>query len=259
VTATDRYETLRVALDDHGVLAITLDRPSRLNAASFAMFEELAEVVEGAAADDHVRAVVLTGEGPHFSAGADLGDFEFTSTGQCAAFNHRVNRTYLSLERCWKPVIAGVRGYAYGFGLEITLPCDMVLASPTARFALPEVRVGLLPAVTVLRGVHLLGRRAISAMALTGDPVDAERALQIGLVNEVVADEELDGAVLALARRLAATPPCSVQVLKQILHRGAGDDYDEIGAFMPGLLLSEDLKEGRAAFAERRPPVFRGT
>ena len=255
---TENLQTLRLDISD-AVATITFDRPDRHNAASFEMFAELADVIDELSDDDAVRAVVLTGSGPHFSAGADLGGFEFHASRDAFEFMHRVNRTYLGLERLFKPVVAAVRGYAFGFGLEITLPCDIVVASETAVFGLPEIRLGLLPAVTLLRGARLMGRRAISHMALTGERLGAERALQIGLCNEVVADDDLDEHVAALARRLAAGPPLAIEVTKRILHRRAADDYDEMTAFMPGLLLSEDLREGRAAFAERRAPQFRGT
>ncbi len=251
-------ETLQVSVDRR-VATVTLNRPEHMNAATFTMFDELETTVARLAGDAGVGALVLIGAGDHFSAGADIGNFEFNTSSDAFTFTRRVNRTYLGLERFWKPVVAAVRGYALGFGLEITLPCDIVVASDTARFGLPEIRLGLLPAVTLTRGVRMMGRRAISYLALTGDQIDANRARQIGLCNLVVPDDQLEKTVATMAARLAQGPPLAIEVTKRIIHRGASDDYDEITCFMPGLLLSQDLKEGRAAFADRRKPEFRGT
>lgn len=238
---------------------ITLHRPDRLNAGSPTLFTELAETVESFDGDDDVQAVVLTGgDGKAFSAGADLGGMTFDSMGNCRNFIRIAHAPFEAIERLPKVVIAAVNGYAFGFGTEIALACDLVLASEKARFGLREMNHGLVPAVTITRGIDMIGRRRVAWMAYTSDDLSAEDAREYGFVNKVVPHESLVDEYTALAQRIAKRAPLAVAATKWTLNKFAGGHYREGENLMPAIFASQDVAEGRAAFEERREPVFRG-
>ena len=249
----DRYSS-----DPYAV--VTLNRPDKLNAGSPTLFKELGEVMRSFDNDNDVRAVVLTGgEGKSFSAGADLGGMTFDDMGTCYSFIRRCNEAFESIENLPKPVIAAVNGYAFGFGLEVTLSCDIVLASEKARFSLREMNHGLVPAVTLTRGIDIIGRRRVAWLAYTSEDITAEEAIGYGMVNKVVPHEELSDEAHALARRLAKRPPIAVAVTKRLLNGGAGAHYRAAENLMPAVFMSDDVEEGRKAFEEKRDPVYRGS
>lgn len=238
---------------------ITLHRPDRLNAGSPTLFAELAETVESLDGDRGVQAVVLTGgDGKAFSAGADLGGMTFDTMSACRSFIRIAHAPFEAIERLPKVVIAAVNGYAFGFGTEIALACDLVLASDKARFGLREMNHGLLPAVTITRGVDMIGRRRVAWMAYTSDDLSAEDAREYGFVNKVVPHESLVAEYTALARRVAKRAPLAVATTKWTLNKYAGAHYREGENLMPAIFASQDVAEGRLAFDERRDPVFRG-
>lgn len=244
---------------DERYAVVTLHRPDHLNAGSPDLFRELGEVMRGFDHDDAVRAVVLTGgDGRSFSAGADLGGMTFDNMGNCYWFIRRCNEAFESIERLPKVVVAAVNGYAFGFGLEITLACDLVLASDKARFGLREMNHGLVPAVTLTRGLDIIGRRRVAWMAYTSDDLSAEEAREAGFVNKVVPHERLVAEYQALAARMAKRAPLAVATSKRILNKGAGSHYREAENVMPSIFISRDVAEGRDAFAERREPDFAG-
>lgn len=254
------YETLfveRHTADRYAV--VTLDRPDKLNAGSPTLFRELATAISSFDRDDTVRAVVLTGgDSKAFSAGADLGGMTFDSMGNCYDFIRICHEPFEAIETLPKPVIAAVNGYAFGFGLEISLVCDLVLASDRARFSLREMNHGLLPAVTVTRGIDIAGRRRIAWMALTSDDFTAQEAQEFGFVNKVVPHDELVPTYEELAARLAKRAPLAVAATKRLLNKGAGAHYREGENLMPAIFASHDVEEGRKAFEERRSPVYEG-
>jgi enoyl-CoA hydratase/carnithine racemase len=238
---------------------VTLHRPDVLNAGSPTLFRELAETISGFDADDDVRAIVLTGgDSKAFSAGADLGGMTFDSMGNCRSFIRQAHAPFEAIERVSKPVIAAVNGYAFGFGTEIMLVCDLAIASDKARFGLREMNHGLVPAVTITRGIDMIGRRRVSWMALTSDDLSAEEAREFGFVNKVVPHDRLVEEYTALAVRLAKRAPLAVAVTKWTLNKAAGAHYREGENLMPAIFASKDVAEGRHAFEERREPVFRG-
>jgi enoyl-CoA hydratase/carnithine racemase len=253
-------ETLYVEKDPAARYAVvTLHRPDVLNAGSPDLFRELAETVASFEDDDTVRAVVLTGgDGKAFSAGADLGGMTFDSMGNCRTFIRLAHAPFEAIERLGKVVIAAVNGYAFGFGTEIALACDLVIASDKARFGLREMNHGLVPAVTITRGVDMIGRRRVAWMAYTSDDLSAEQAREYGFVNKVVPHESLAEEYAALAVRIAERAPLAVAATKWTLNKAAGGHYREGENLMPAIFASEDVAEGRRAFEERRPPVFRG-
>ncbi len=259
-SAREDHETLYVErYADLGYAVVTLHRPDKLNAGSPTLFHELGEVMEGFDGDAGVRAVVLTGgAGKAFSAGADLGGMTFERMGDCFWFIRRCHEAFEAIERLPKPVVAAVNGYAFGFGLEITLACDIVLASERARFGLREMNHGLVPAVTLTRGLDILGRRRVAYLALTSDDIDATTARDFGLVNRVVPHDDLPAEYHALAARLARRAPLAVAVTKRLLNLHAGEHYRAGENFMPAVFATQDVEEGRKAFEERRPTQFTG-
>jgi enoyl-CoA hydratase/carnithine racemase len=238
---------------------VTLHRPDKLNAGSPTLFHELGNVMKGFEDDDDIRAVVLTGgDSKAFSAGADLGGMTFEKAGNSFWFIRRCHEAFESIETLTKPVIAAVNGYAFGFGLEITLSCDLVLASDRARFSLREMNHGLVPAVTLTRGLDIIGRRRVAWMALTSDDFTADDARDFGFVNKVVPHDDLVKEYEELAVRLAKRPPLAVAVTKRLLNGEAGVHYRSAENFMPAIFGTEDVEEGRRAFTERRDPDYKG-
>ncbi len=242
-----------------GYAVLTLHRPDRLNAGSPTLFGELAETISSFERDANVRAVVLTGgEGKSFSAGADLGDMTFDDMGNCYSFIKQAHAPFEAIERLSKVVIAAVNGYAFGFGTEIALACDLVIASDRARFGLREMNHGLLPAVTVTRGIDMIGRRRVAWMAFTSDDISPKEARELGFVNKIVEHDALVAAYTDLAVRIAKRAPLAVAATKCVLNKEAGAHYREGENVMPAIFASADVAEGRLAFEERREPVFKG-
>lgn len=244
---------------DERYAVVTLHRPDKLNAGSPTLFHELGNVIRGFDGDDSVRAVVITGgDSKAFSAGADLGGMTFDNMGNCYWFIRRCNEAFEAIELLPKVVIAAVNGYAFGFGLEITLSCDLVIASDRARFGLREMNHGLVPAVTVTRGLDIIGRRRVAWMALTSDDISPEEARESGFVNKVVPHDELVPTYEELAARVAKRAPLAVATTKRLLNRDAGAHFRESENLMPAIFASDDVEEGRKAFEERREPAYRG-
>ena len=238
---------------------ITLHRPDKLNAGSPTLFHELGAAIAGFDDDDDVRAVVLTGgDSKAFSAGADLGGMTFDDMGSCYKFIRICHEPFEAIETLPKPVVAAVNGYAFGFGLEISLVCDVVIASDRARFSLREMNHGLLPAVTVTRGLDIMGRRRVAWLALTSEDLSAEEAREYGIVNKVVPHDELVSEYELLARKLATRAPLAVATTKRLINKGAGAMYREGENLMPAIFATADVAEGRLSFEEKREPDYRG-
>jgi enoyl-CoA hydratase len=242
-----------------GVQVITLNRPEARNALDRAVAERVAAAVDELDADDELRVGVLTGAGGTFSSGMDLKAF---LRGERPAIEGR-GLCGITQTPPRKPLIGAVEGWALAGGFELLLACDLVVAAETARFGVPEVKRSLIAA----GGAALqLPRRIPFAVALemllTGDPLDAPRAAQLGLVNRVTPEGgALDGA-LALAATIAANGPLAVAATKQIARRSADWTFEQGWAEQDRLVQpvfgSEDAREGAAAFAEKRPPVWKG-
>jgi enoyl-CoA hydratase/carnithine racemase len=262
-------ETVLYERDGH-VALLTLNRPEALNAVNAALADELGALLERAAADDGVRAIVVTGAGRAFCAGADLKEI---AAGRSIAPTAHPEWGFAGLAKHWvsKPLVAAVNGYAMGGGTEIALACDLVVASEQAAFGLPEVKRGLFAAAGgVIRLQRQIPIKLAAQLALTGDPVDAATARQWGLVNDVVPPAEVVDRALALAGRIAANAPLSVQQSKRVLHQAAsaGSDWDPAwsgadpwrvnAAAMDAVFGSADALEGATAFAQKRAPVWTG-
>ncbi len=253
------YETIRI--ERQGPVAVLwMNRPEKKNAMSPTFFRELPCVLDELDADPEVRALVLTGAGDAFSAGGDIASFELLT--DLPAYRRQlqlVEDAFHALERAALPVIAAVNGVAYGGGTEIVLFCDFVLASTAARFAFREIKVGLQPGYGLVRGPEVIGRQWTKLLALTGDVIDAAKAREIGLVQEVVAPEALLDEALAIAHRIAANPPTAVRIGKRFVNRATpGGGLRETMEATAILFTTEDHKEGVRAFLEKREPEFTG-
>jgi enoyl-CoA hydratase/carnithine racemase len=241
---------------------LTLNRPDARNAISPEVSQAMAALLDEIEADAALRAVVLTGAGEVFSAGADL---KVVAQGRGMEIARgKGGFAGVTTRDFPKPLIAAVNGYALGGGLELCLSCDLIIAEEHATFGLPEVKLGFIAAAG---GVSRLSRRVplviASEIALTGDPVDAHFALRAGLINAVVPKGEGLGEALALARRICRGAPLAVQMSKAALRTSisAGED-DVIANVDPELFRrfreSADLAEGPRAFAEKREPQWTG-
>ena len=248
---------------DHGaVRVLTVNRPDKLNALNRATLEALHAAFDAAADDGTVRAVVLTGSGAKaFVAGADIAEMAALSAVEARDFSLLGQRLMRRMERMPKPVLAMVNGFALGGGLELAMCCHLRIAADTAKLGLPEVGLGLLPGFGgTQRLLRLVGRAAALELTLTGAPVDAARALGLGLVNRVAPAAELESETMALATKLAGNAPLAMRGILDAVHVGgecAIDDGLEYESAQFGLAFStDDAREGMAAFLERRKPAF---
>lgn len=253
---------------DGPVFTMTLNRPQRLNAIDFATIDRLQSVLDWIEREDSIRVAILTGSGSRaFSAGADIHEFAGTvRAGPEAAlrdFVRRGQRLTSRLESFPKPVIAAVNGLAYGGGCEIVEAVPLAIAADHARFAKPEIRLGFAPPYGgTQRLPRLVGRKRALRMLLTAEPIDAQEAQAIGLVNEVVPAADLLPAAQALARRIAEMSPLAVAACLTAVTRGLNLSIDEglavEAAQFARMAASADIREGIDAFIGRRPAVFAG-
>jgi 2-(1,2-epoxy-1,2-dihydrophenyl)acetyl-CoA isomerase len=248
---------------DNGVATVTINRPARKNAVTGDMWAQLADTFRSVAADADVRCVVVTGAGGDFCSGADLSAREGARpVHQLVAMRH-VNDAALSLHRMPQPTIAKVRGVAVGAGCNMALGCDLVVAGDTARFSEIFSRRGL---SVDFGGTWLLPRRVgmhrAKELAFFGDIVSAAEARDLGLVNRVLPDAELDAFVDGWARRLAAGPPIALALTKRMLNNSLNvtmaEALDDEGAAQTVNFGTKDTMEAMRAFVEKRDPQFKG-
>jgi enoyl-CoA hydratase len=259
VTAEDTDHAGVGVRDVDGVRILTFDRPRRRNAVDRRMALAIADAVQEMEEDPALRVLVLTGAGGSFCSGMDL------SIGADGPRPVVPGRGFAGLTRRppARPVVAAVEGHAAGGGFEIVLACDLVVASTTAVFSLPETRRGLVPgAGGLLRLPAALPRAVASRMALTGAPLSGQRAHELGLVNVLTSPGEALGQALDLAREVAANAPLAVRAARRILDEGPSWPADRAWSCQDQICRevreSEDAGEGTAAFLERRPPVWTG-
>jgi len=251
-----------------GIGTITLNRPERLNAFTHHMVDLWVEALQDARENDAVRVVVVTGAGRAFCSGGDVGNMASGSRAAMTGLQHKqwlevVHRVPLTLETLDKPVIAALNGAAVGAGLDMALMCDLRFAAEGARFSEGYVKVGLIPGDG---GTYFLPRLVGTAKALelfwTGDLIDAQEALRIGLVNRIYPPERLMPEVYELAGRLAAGPTVAIRTIKRAVYQGLRMDLrahlDMISSHMAYVRQTEDHREGARAFVEKRPPQFKG-
>lgn len=243
---------------DDGVLIVTINRPEAKNAMSKAAAEGIAAAMDRLDSEDDLRVGILTGAGGTFCSGMDLKGF---LRGESPTVEGRGFGGVVQAPPA-KPLIAAVEGYALAGGLELMIACDLVVAHKDAKFGIPEAKRGL---VAAAGGVMMLPdqipERVAMELALTGDFIDAARAYDLGLINTVTDGPALDGA-LELAARIAANGPLAVRVSKQVMKESRGwpmeDRYKKQGELIAPVFVSEDAREGAAAFAEKRAPNWKG-
>ena len=250
--------------DADGVRVLTIDRPDKLNALNRQTLEALDAAFAAAGEDPAVRAVVLTGSGGKaFVAGADIAEMNALTAIEGREFSLLGQRLMRRIERLPKPVIAMVNGYALGGGLELAMACHLRVAADSARLGQPEVNLGLIPGFGgTQRLLRLAGRAATLELCLLGAPVDAARALQLGIVNRVVPAAELEAETLKIAEQLAQSAPLALRGTLDAVNVGGECGIEEGLQYETaqfGLMFAtDDMREGTRAFMERRKPSFTG-
>ncbi len=259
------YDTLLVTAPEPQILQVMLNRPERSNAFTTAMTEELLHVFGGVEADPGAyRCVVLTGAGERaFCAGADLKERNGMTDEQFSKQHYLIERMARAVLNCPSPLLGAINGAAFAGGLELALCCDFAYASETARFALTEVTLGIMPGAGGTQNLpRTIGERRAKEVILTGTPFSAQDALAWGMVNRLCPPGEVLGAVLETARRIAGNAPLSVRQAKKSITQGLQMDRAsgmlfEIEAYYQ-LIGTEDRMEGIRAFNEKRKPDFKG-
>ena len=258
------YETI-ILQKEEGIATITLNRPDKLNSLTPKMLDELQAVTEELAQDDNVKVVVITGAGRAFCAGADLDHpiFDATNPADVKEMMQKFHQIPLNTRNMTKPVIASVNGAAVGAGCNYALACDIIVASEKARFGQVFVGIGL---HSDCGGTYFLPRLVGVAKAcellFTGKIIDAKEAERIGLVNQVVAEDQLEAATKELALSLAKGPSLAINMIKTSIYQGLEMDLasalEREAAVQSICILTEDCKEGIRAFKEKRKPMFKG-
>jgi enoyl-CoA hydratase len=258
------FENIAVELDG-AVAVVTLNRPNVLNALNAHLLAELSLALMELDRNDDVRAIVITGAGAKaFAAGADIGELNALPNAVEGAEKARVGQSItLQIERLRKPVIMAVNGFALGGGCELAMAGDIRIASENARFGQPEVNLGLIPGYGgSQRTTRLLGRGMAMYLCLTGDMIDAQEAMRIGLVQRVVPQDALLDEAKRIAQTIAAKAPLAIAACKRAINNGAHlpiADALEIEALEFGTLVNtNDFKEGTSAFLEKRKAAWKG-
>jgi methylglutaconyl-CoA hydratase len=255
---------MTVRREVRGVIGwITLDRPEVRNALSSELMEAVGESIDAFEADDAVRALVLAGAGPAFCAGADLRSMRQSrerDAGDNKSDAHRMGGLFHRIASCRKPVLARVHGPAIGGGVGLMAACDIVVAAASTRFQFSEVRLGIVPAVISPFCIRRLGQMKAMRLFLTGEPIDAAKALEYGLVDVVAADDELDSALGRVLADLAKAGPKALVAAKELVltvNRLDGEAaLDYTADLIASLRVSDEAVEGMTAFLEKRPAAW---
>ncbi len=258
------YRHILFEVDEHGIAAITVNRPEKLNALSSGVVTELEDAFGRVARERNIRGTVITGAGEKaFVAGADINELAALSAVEARAYALRGQQVFRLLETSSKPSVAAVNGYALGGGLELAMACTVRFASENARLGQPEVKLGIVPGYGgTQRLPRLIGRGRALELLLSGEPVSAAEAQRIGLVNAVVPQSELLNHSRAWLLKVIANAPVAVGLVLDSVDAGLNTDLDsalrlEAAAF--GLsAATEDRLEGTRAFLEKRTPAFAG-
>ena len=243
-----------------GIAWITLNRPAALNAMNSAVREGLARAWADFAADPEARVAVLSGAGGRaFSAGADLKERTVTDQGPAALGWAHGPRTAPPR----KPTIAAIDGFCFGGGFELALGCDIRLATPKSQMGLPEIRRGFFPGGGgPMRLARMIPLTSAMEMLLTGDPIDADTALRLGIISQVVPENELLSAAADLAHRISRNAPLAVEAVKELALRSLDLPWEPVSRlsdlYRALIGTTEDAKEGPRAFVEKRDPVYKG-
>jgi enoyl-CoA hydratase len=256
------YENL-LATIENSVLTITINRPDKLNALNKKTISEIGEAIKSAKNNEAVKAIIITGAGPKsFVAGADISEFIGLSDEQGKALAQSGQHVFRSIETCPKPVIAAVNGFALGGGCELSMACHLRIASDNAKFGQPEVNLGLIAGYGgTQRLIQYIGKTKATELHMTADMINAEQALQMGLVNYVVSPDQLIPKCLEIIEKIKSKSPKAISGVINTVNAyfengvdGFKAEIDEFGR----CFATDDFKEGTTAFLEKRKPNFTG-
>ncbi len=249
---------------EDGITEILIDRAARRNAFSEEMWIGLAEIMESCSTDTDTKVVIITGAGNTFASGADITQLkDLTDKNMRHRYLCCVERAIESIIDCPHPVIAMINGWAIGAGCELAIACDIRICSAEAKFSVPAAKLGIVLHHSLIRRIlNLLGMAAAKELLFVGDPVSADRAYVLGLVNKVTSALELRAATAEMARKIAGNAPLAVRGMKEALTRlsepGQPKDQSDLEQFEKIAFESDDFIEGATAFMEKRKPVWKG-
>lgn len=255
------FETLLTELNN-GIFTITINRPDKLNALNKTVMEELNKAIDEVYNNPHIKSAIITGSGTKaFVAGADISEFTGLSKEEGVALSKKGHDIFFKIENAPKPIVAAVNGFALGGGCELALACHFIIAAEQAKFGQPEVNLGVIPGYGgTQRLVQIAGKGRAMELLMTGKMISAEEALQYGIANSVVKQEELLGKVTEILQTIQTKAPIAIAkviaCINNFDHTQQGYDY-EVQQFGE-CFATEDMKEGAAAFLEKRKPAFKG-
>jgi enoyl-CoA hydratase len=254
------YEFIEASQQD-GVALIELNRPAQYNALNRTMVREIVDALEVFDRDEEVRAIVVTGKGRAFSAGADIDEMAGDNPVRLELLNQFADWDRITLIR--KPIIGAVKGFVFGGGFELALSCDLLIAASGTEFSFPEVTLGVMPgAGGTQRLTKIVGRTKALEWLWNGTRITTESALQHGLINRVVSPELLMEEAMKTAKQIARQAPLSIRLIKDSVNKAVdyplyeGMQYERKNFYL--LFASEDQKEGMSAFIEKRKPEYKG-
>ncbi|MFD2248474.1 enoyl-CoA hydratase/isomerase family protein [Pontibacter ruber] len=256
------YENLLLHIQDN-ILTITINREDKLNALNIETVKEIRNAIQQVYDDPSIRGVIFVGAGPKaFVAGADISEIAELSDVNARSFAERGQEVFSMIERCNKPVIAAVNGFALGGGCELAMACHIRVASNNARFGQPEVNLGVIPGYGgTQRLTQLIGKGKAMELMMTGDMVSAQEALELGLVNHVTSQEELMPKCFEIMQKILSKAPLAIGLVIECVNAVYTKDEDgyqtEANSFAR-CCTSQDFIEGTSAFLEKRKPVFTG-
>jgi len=258
-----QFETLSFSIEKEHIAVITVNRPDKLNALNQSVIEELHSCFKSVQDDANIRVAIITGSGEKaFVAGADIKQFTELTAATAVNFAKRGQEVFNLIEQLGKPVIAAVNGFALGGGCELALACHIRIASSNAKFGQPEVKLGLIPGYGgTQRLPRVVGLGIATELILTGEMISADRALQIGLVSNVVESDALLDTALKLAETIAANAPVALRLSLESIRNSTlpgTTGQDEEAALFGESFATKDVKEGVSAFLERRLANFSG-
>lgn len=257
----EEYNNVLYRIEDN-IAFITLNRPKALNALNTETLRELDEAVSAAGKDESVKAIVITGEGRAFVAGADISQMRDLTVQEGRDMTILGQEVFTRIENLDKPVIAAVNGFALGGGCELAMACDIRVASDKAKFGQPEVNLGIIPGYGgTQRLPRLVGKGAAKYLIFTGEMISAEEAYRIGLADKVVPAEELMDSVVSMAKTIMSKAPISIKMAKHAINNGLNVDLKSGIAYeaeaYTTTFSTEDRIEGMSAFLEKRQAEFK--